>query len=261
MTRTSFLVIDGKPYRWKDILHCVAGNWSPPEPHRQANRRYLQPCTTPAERPSSARHPGAICNRACAKIGISIDRGRASAALRAGAESRAFARLLESTAWRRRGRRGKLRPIPANAAEPQIAPQARQCNRAFRYCSATAALASLRTSLCDHGFEVNRTPSGRTMFEAGLPDVTRTSTWGQYVFTSLARSIPSIGPGVWTSVNRKAVCSERCATISRARSALCTHSTSKPAARNISSATMRRDGSSSTTSTVLATMGVSVYSC
>jgi hypothetical protein len=21
-------------------------NWSPPEPHRQANRRYLQPCTT-----------------------------------------------------------------------------------------------------------------------------------------------------------------------------------------------------------------------
>jgi hypothetical protein len=40
-------------------------NWSPPEPHRQANRRYLQPCTTIAARPPSARHPGAICNRAC----------------------------------------------------------------------------------------------------------------------------------------------------------------------------------------------------
>src|SRR3984893_17076187 len=44
------------------------------------------------------------------------------------------------------------------------------------YCLATAALASSRTSLRDHGFEVNRTPPGRTMFETGLPDVTRTST-------------------------------------------------------------------------------------
>jgi hypothetical protein len=46
----------------------------------------------------------------------------------------------------------------------------------YSYCSATAALASSRTSLGDHGFEVNRTPPGRTMFETGLPDVTRTST-------------------------------------------------------------------------------------
>jgi hypothetical protein len=46
----------------------------------------------------------------------------------------------------------------------------------YSYCSATAALASSRTSLRDHGFEVNRTPPGRTMFETGLPDVTRTST-------------------------------------------------------------------------------------
>jgi hypothetical protein len=87
-----------------------------------------------------------------------------------------------------------LRPIPTNATEPQIAPQARQCNRAFRYRSATAALASLKTSLRDHGFEVNRTPSGRTVFDTGLPDVIRTSTRDQCVFTSVARSIPSIGP-------------------------------------------------------------------
>ena len=46
----------------------------------------------------------------------------------------------------------------------------------YSYCLATAALASSRTSLRDHGFEVNRTPPGRTMFETGLPDVTRTST-------------------------------------------------------------------------------------
>jgi hypothetical protein len=42
--------------------------------------------------------------------------------------------------------------------------------------TATAVLAISRTSLRDHGFEVNRTPSGRTAFETGLPDVTRTST-------------------------------------------------------------------------------------
>jgi hypothetical protein len=41
---------------------------------------------------------------------------------------------------------------------------------------------------------------------------------------------------------------------------ICTLSTSKPAAANISSATIRVEGSSSTTSTVLATMGASVFS-
>ena len=52
------------------------------------------------------------------------------------------------------------RSLETARQEGQIAPHPRQCNGAFRYCSATAALASLRTSLPDHGFAVNRTPSG-----------------------------------------------------------------------------------------------------
>ena len=35
-------------------------NWSPPEPHRQANRRYLQPCTTIARQPHAPGDTGAI---------------------------------------------------------------------------------------------------------------------------------------------------------------------------------------------------------
>jgi nucleoside-diphosphate-sugar epimerase len=49
----------------RTFLNCDAHNWPPPEPHKQARWRYLQPCTTIAARPPSARHPGAICNRAC----------------------------------------------------------------------------------------------------------------------------------------------------------------------------------------------------
>jgi hypothetical protein len=41
-------------------LNCGARNWPPPVPHRQANWRSSQPCTTTAARPSSARHRGAI---------------------------------------------------------------------------------------------------------------------------------------------------------------------------------------------------------
>ena len=77
-----------------------------------------------------------------------------------------------------RGRKttGTLRAAEATRRLFAIVLSSSPRNRAFRYCSATAALARSRTSLRDHGFEVNRTPSGRTMFETGLPDVTRTST-------------------------------------------------------------------------------------
>jgi hypothetical protein len=62
MSRAPFLVIDGRLYRWKrTFLTCGARSWPPPEPQRQANWRSSQPCTA---RPSSARRPGAICNRA-----------------------------------------------------------------------------------------------------------------------------------------------------------------------------------------------------
>jgi hypothetical protein len=61
MTRAPFIVIDGRLYRWKDILELVARNAPPPEPHRQANWRYLRPCTTTAARPPSARHSGVFC--------------------------------------------------------------------------------------------------------------------------------------------------------------------------------------------------------
>jgi hypothetical protein len=62
MSRAPFIVIDGRLYRWKDILELRRA------PQRQANSRCSQVCTTTAARPPSARHPGAIWNQACSKI-------------------------------------------------------------------------------------------------------------------------------------------------------------------------------------------------
>jgi hypothetical protein len=52
MNRAPF--IDGKLYRWKDIFELRRAHWPPPVPRRQANWRYLQPCTTTAARSPSA---------------------------------------------------------------------------------------------------------------------------------------------------------------------------------------------------------------
>jgi hypothetical protein len=52
----------------RTFLNCGARNWPPSEPRRQASLRSSHPCTTTAARPPSARHRGAICNRACSKI-------------------------------------------------------------------------------------------------------------------------------------------------------------------------------------------------
>jgi hypothetical protein len=49
----------------RTFLNCDARSWPSPESRRQANWRSLQPCTTTAVHPRSARQPGAICNRAC----------------------------------------------------------------------------------------------------------------------------------------------------------------------------------------------------
>jgi hypothetical protein len=46
MTRAPFIVIDGRLYRWKDILE-------------------LRRAQLTAARPPSARHRGAICNQVC----------------------------------------------------------------------------------------------------------------------------------------------------------------------------------------------------
>jgi hypothetical protein len=61
----------------RTFSNCGARSWPPPEPRRQANWRCLQPCTTTAARPPSARHRGAICNRACSKI-RPLKQGRAA---------------------------------------------------------------------------------------------------------------------------------------------------------------------------------------
>ena len=73
--------------------------------------------------------------------------------------ARPFARERNPAPWRD----CLNRPLEKARQEGQIAPYprqcnraancARQCNRAFCYRSATAALASLRTSLRDHGFK------------------------------------------------------------------------------------------------------------
>jgi hypothetical protein len=54
MTRAPFLVIDGKLYRWKDILELRRAQLAAAGAG-QANWRYLRPCTTTAARPPSAR--------------------------------------------------------------------------------------------------------------------------------------------------------------------------------------------------------------
>ena len=68
MSRAPFILIDGRLYRWKDILELRRAQLAAAGAARQANWRCLQPCTTTAGRPPSARHPGAICNRACSEI-------------------------------------------------------------------------------------------------------------------------------------------------------------------------------------------------
>jgi hypothetical protein len=65
MSRAPFIVIDGRLYRWKDILELRRAQLAPREPQRQATWRYLQPCTTTDARPPSARPRGAICNQVC----------------------------------------------------------------------------------------------------------------------------------------------------------------------------------------------------
>jgi hypothetical protein len=73
MTRAPFIVIDGKLYRWKDILELRRAQLAA----AGANWRSLRPCTTTAARPPSARHRGAICIQACSNI-RPLKQGRAA---------------------------------------------------------------------------------------------------------------------------------------------------------------------------------------
>jgi hypothetical protein len=122
MSRAPFIVIGGKPYRWKDILEQRRAQLAAAGAAQASHWRSLRPCTTTAGRPPSARHPGAICNRACSKIRsfkqrrathdrrahagrrLSLDRGRGCTPARPlfprqgghsrGSGNRALARLL-----------------------------------------------------------------------------------------------------------------------------------------------------------------------
>ena len=102
MSRAPYLVIDGRLYRWKDILELRRAQLAAAEPRRLASLRSLQPCTTIAARPPSARHPGAICNRACLPHKALTASGPAlppvSLSVSAGAKTRTVARFLESIA-------------------------------------------------------------------------------------------------------------------------------------------------------------------
>jgi hypothetical protein len=72
MSRAPFLVIDGRLYRWKVILELRRAQLAAAG---AAEASQLALFGT-LHRPSSARRPGAICNRACSKI-RSLKQGRA----------------------------------------------------------------------------------------------------------------------------------------------------------------------------------------
>jgi hypothetical protein len=65
MSRAPFILIDGRLYRWKDILEPRRAQLAAAGAHRQASLRCSRPCTTTAAHPPSARHRDAICNQAC----------------------------------------------------------------------------------------------------------------------------------------------------------------------------------------------------
>jgi hypothetical protein len=70
MSRAPFIVIDGRLYRWKDILDLRRAQLAAAGAAEASQLAlfYLQPCTTTAGRRPSARHRGAISNQACSKI-------------------------------------------------------------------------------------------------------------------------------------------------------------------------------------------------
>jgi hypothetical protein len=142
MTRVPFIVIDGKPYRWRTFLNSAAHNWPSPEPRRQAKWRSLQPCTTTAARPPSARHPGAICNQACSNIRPLRQRG--AAVNRRGP----FALAGRAVARQRKPRKGAVECRPCRfAACAGRAPAA--SNRLPKRDSQRASI-MLRSSCVDH---------------------------------------------------------------------------------------------------------------
>ena len=70
MSRAPFIAIDGRLYRWKDILDLRRAQLAAAGA-AQASQLALF-ATLHDDRPPSARYPGAICNRACsAAIGDS----------------------------------------------------------------------------------------------------------------------------------------------------------------------------------------------
>jgi hypothetical protein len=78
MTRAPFILIDGRAYRWKDILELRRAQLAAAGAAEASQLAlFSNLCTTTAARPPSARHPGAICNRACSKI-RPLKQGRAA---------------------------------------------------------------------------------------------------------------------------------------------------------------------------------------
>jgi hypothetical protein len=68
MSRAPFIVIDGRLYRWKDILELRRAQLAAAEAAQASQLALFATLQTTAARPPSARHRGAICNRACSKI-------------------------------------------------------------------------------------------------------------------------------------------------------------------------------------------------
>ncbi len=70
MSRAPFIVIDGRLYRWKDILELRRAQLAAAGAAEANQLALFATLQTTARRRPSARHPGAICNRACSKISI-----------------------------------------------------------------------------------------------------------------------------------------------------------------------------------------------
>jgi hypothetical protein len=81
MARAPFIVIDGRLYRWKDILELRRAQLAAAGA-AQASQLALF-VTLTAAHPPSARHRGAICNRACSKIRCPLEPPMSDARTRA----------------------------------------------------------------------------------------------------------------------------------------------------------------------------------
>jgi hypothetical protein len=68
MSRAPFIVIDGRLYRWKDILELRRAQLAAAGAAQASQLALFATLPTTAGRPPSARHRGAISNRVCSQI-------------------------------------------------------------------------------------------------------------------------------------------------------------------------------------------------